>query len=465
MPCSYPCRSLAMRMALALGLLLVPAASAAARPPAAAPSGLVALATIVVGRHPYAVALDSAAGRLFVLDSGSYNEPPLQGSRIAVLGTASGRLLQTIPLSPTISPGNPGGYPGYLALDRRRHRLYVIEDGLQISGPRVPNAPFDVRVLDSRTGATLDRSPQQALTLAVDEASGRAFSLAMAPLPGAPYRYALLDAGSGRVLASLGGRYPAGAVVAPGSDRLYVPVAGPANCTARNPDCLNGGLLTFDTRTAGLLASSPPTHAPYAVAITYPPGRAFVGLSGPGSGHANNPSIPFTPNDRVEVLDTATGASLATISRVRITRFGVAFDANRGEAYVLAERKAGGLEVVDLRTGRTLRALPGVLNSLALPRPQGGYNPYLSAVEAVMLIADPPRHQLLGVAESFRPNPVTTAIPSTAYLEDERTGALLGQARVGTGPSALVLDPATGHAFVANADDGTITVLGLAPAP
>jgi len=440
-------------LALALGVLLLVAAPVAARPRADRPASLAVLATVPGGRHPEGLALDSVAGLLFVLDIGSYNpkDPPLGGSSLRVLSTADGRLLRTIPLSPLSSAfAYGGGYGGYLALDRPRHRLYVIEDGGEgTDAAAAPLTPPDVRVLDTRTGTTLARVPQRARTLAVDEATGRAFSAATILHPEGGPSYALLDAATGQPVASFGDRSIGALALDPAGGRVYVALGDRSPCPSAHPTCPDTTLLALASRSGRALWSGRFAGLGRLAAFD-PPGRllAFSGRDG---------SVRGTTLGILDVLDAATGASTARTTGVRPIGPAVASDPARAEAYVLSqsETETKGILVLDLRTGRPVRTLPRV--GAHLP-----HYPSHFVGEGTLLVADPPHRRLLGVAESYQVYGPDAA-PSTAYLEDAQTGSLLGQARIGLHPAALALDPATGHAFVANAQDGTITVLGLSP--
>ena len=81
-------------------------------------SGLVAESRIGVGRHPSAMALDAAAGRLYVTCA--------ESDRIAVVDTRTDSLISTVD---DAAPGGPGegSTPNALALSPDGRRLYVAE--------------------------------------------------------------------------------------------------------------------------------------------------------------------------------------------------------------------------------------------------------------------------------------------------------------------------------------------------
>lgn len=102
------------------------------------------------------MALDAAAGQLYVAGAGG----------VRVLGLAQGHVRRVIPVNGTVSA---------LALDARRHRLFVLRTA-EVNGKGVSASAGSVSVIDTRSGAVLRTLPAGVApsAMAVDEGTGRA---------------------------------------------------------------------------------------------------------------------------------------------------------------------------------------------------------------------------------------------------------------------------------------------------
>lgn len=102
------------------------------------------------------MALDAAAGQLYVAGAGG----------VRVLGLTQGHVRRVIPVNGTVSA---------LALDARRHRLFVLRAG-NVNGNGVSASAGSVSVIDTRSGAVLRTLPAGVApgAMAIDEQTGRA---------------------------------------------------------------------------------------------------------------------------------------------------------------------------------------------------------------------------------------------------------------------------------------------------
>ena len=135
-------------------------AAAAAAVPASAPGGYTVTATIGVGTYPDGVAVDPAAGTVYVANYGD--------GTVSVINAATSTVIATIPV---------GGSPSAVAVDPATRTVYLANRGAGtvsvISATRIPTA----------LTAHIRRSPHLALTLtATLTASGR-------PLRGQPISF------------------------------------------------------------------------------------------------------------------------------------------------------------------------------------------------------------------------------------------------------------------------------------
>ncbi len=121
--------------------------------------------TVAVGAAPRALAVDERRGSVFVFNAGD--------GTVSVLDARTGMVRQTITVDRQARPDLAAAFPGALAVDELRDRVYVSTAG-RLSRAGVPTGNGVLHVFDARNGARLRTimigvSPQ---AIAVEERSG-----------------------------------------------------------------------------------------------------------------------------------------------------------------------------------------------------------------------------------------------------------------------------------------------------
>jgi DNA-binding beta-propeller fold protein YncE len=177
---------------------------------------------------------------------------------------------------------------------------------------------------------------------------------------------------------------------------------------------------------------APTTLAPLALALAPHTHHLFV---------ADRTDLPVP--SVVEMLDSRGGDRLATVP-VGQEAAALAVDA-RHERVLVADETDGTLSLLDTRTGTLRRTVPLGLLPLALAvdaRANRAFALGLASAGAVPLSAV-----------------IAGGLAGLLGVLDTRTGALLHVTAVGSGPSALAVDPVSRRVFVACAGDATVRVL------
>ncbi len=314
--------SAVVALALALvaaGALLPRQAAAPAVAPILPPLDKAVVRTVAVGPVPLDMAVDSGAGRVFVVSRGV----------ISVIDAATGKLLRTTTIM-------GGGLGAAVAIDARRGRAFIASCGM----PGRFGAPSagTISVLDTRSGRVVRTIRLPAQNIALDAATGRLFVTS-----GRTFRtsHGRLLAGrvttldeNGRVLASiLPGPFPGAIAVDAATNHVFVTIAGPF---FKSP----GAAVMFDARSGRALRTIPlwGANGAYLSART---GRVFV----------------TTSYGTVIMLDARSGGIMRTIAGRAPFPFNsltVAIDDRRGRVYVAT---GGSVLVLDATTGHVLRTL------------------------------------------------------------------------------------------------------------
>jgi DNA-binding beta-propeller fold protein YncE len=145
----------------------------------------------------------------------------------------------------------------------------------------------------------------------------------------------------------------------------------------------------------------------------------------------------------VQMLDGRTGVRLASFPLGQAAS-ALAVDA-RHRHVLVADDSAGTLGLLDARTGALLHAIPLGLLPLALAVDERTGHTF---------VAGPVSPGMAALSVGF-----AGVIADVVGMLDTRTGALLHVTAVGSGPSALAVDPMTGRVFVACEGDATVRVL------
>jgi len=335
---------------------------------------------------------------------------------IAAIDLASGRTLGTVT---TTLPPRSFGWPTYLAVDARRHHLFV----LSLSYPATSLLTLDTTRL--RVLRTVGLSPWRAgggswgmdgPPLAVDEATGRVFAGRVDE-----EAVAVLDATSGRLLRTVAlpplpsgggiGTQVACPLIDPGHARVYIP--NPAANT----------FTTLNARTGDIVRT---------VHLAFQPARPLVDAA------AGRVVLPYQSQYGYAVLDARSGRLLRTrASGPNPAIAPVALDEGRQRAFV-ADYMGGTVAVEDLRTGRTLRTV-GV-----------GVHPSGLAFDR--------RHDRVLVTDA---GPCCTngqqTGDGTLVVLDGANGRVVRTIPLGRSPQQPLIDAPAGRVLVVNAGGGTVT--------
>lgn len=395
------------------------------------PSRSPVIATVRVGQDPIALVVDERSRRVFVLD---------RPGAVSVLDAMTGRLLCTVPLGHDLQA---------VALDAATGRVFVTDQ-------------TRVFTLDARSGAVLRAlalggGPARGLTL--DARHAEAFVAVRGANHGiagsGPRHIAVLDARTGRLRRSSTAQADLLAVDG-NAGRLIVPLqcggdALTADACLDTRDEATGRLV----KTTDLGGEEGMAQQLTAVAVDAHAGSAIV-LYGDGRGTSN-----------IAVLATRTGTRRAPTFGAGGTLGTIAIDAGRGRAVVATTpdsyvggggsgpRPATTVLIFDTRSGQPVagRAIPGASGGVVYPpgvaadRQKGRF----------YVVATP------GAPTSLRPGSILDVFDA-ASGRLVRTVALPAAApalNAVMGP-ALALDDRTGRLFIANAEDGTVSVLDTA---
>lgn len=454
-----------------------------ANPEAPAGITLANLATGVVRRsvaaaiQPSALAIDNRSGHVFLAGQGAD-----RGGTVSVIDDRSGAVLRSIPTSAppnalavdeqaghlfTVVPGRgsqPGGAvlmvdagagappgtlgvgqdPSMIAVDARTHRAFVIDQGgARSPGAGVP-APGDVSVVDTARGVLLRRTPVglNPQAIAVDARAGRVlvvnagyYRSSAAPQAPIGAGVSVLDAGSGAVISTLPFAYAVQApMVVNGADHLAVlyatiPPVAPAYTQAFR-------LILLRVTSGFVLGATPPIEGVGRALAIDPVHRVIYVERGDCSPTCQNGIVAV--DDRSGQLRRV--IPLSTGDVVGMTVAGSAI-------FVLANGLAG-------------HGPQGMAVALALPsgaplwvRPVGE--------SATGLASDAATHRLFATA--YTPGTNTSygypTQPSTVAGIDALSGTQIFSTTVGHGAVDPLVDPGTGHLFVLNSTDNSVSML------
>ncbi len=328
---------------------------------------------------------------------------------VAAIDLASGRTLGAVTAA---LPPRSFGWATYLAVDARRHRLFV----LPFSYPATSLLTVDTTRL--RVLRTVALSPWRAgggawgtdgAPLAVDEATGRVFVGRIDE-----EAVAVLDAASGRLL-----RTVALPPAAPGTAGTQVacPLTDPVHARVYITNLTAKTFTTLDARTGDIVRT---------VHLAFSPARPVVDAV------AGRVVVPYQSQYGYAVIDGRSGRVLVTHAAGPNPAIApVALDEGRQRAFV-ADYMGGTVAVEDVRTGRTLRTV-GV-----------GIHPNGLAFDA--------RHDrvLVTVAGPCCTNGQPTSTGALVVL-DGASGRVVRTIPLGRSPQQPVIDAASGRVLVVDA--------------
>ncbi len=379
------------------------------------------LSTVSVGPRPYDLVVDARRSHVFVVNGGGSSG----SASVSMLDAMTGRRLRTVPV---------GFASGPVGVDSRAGRVLVLRPG----GSR-----GSVAVLDAVSGRLLNTMTigvvGNLLALAVDERTGRVF------VANGGGGVIMLNSATGHVLHTT--RDVSAPLALDGwTGRVFV--SGPAYDSV--------GLL--DAGTGRLVHTIPIDGNPCSIAVDSRAGRAVVAVD------RSNPQEPGQQRDAEEVLmlDTHNGrvqhsAVLDEWAPLSCEVPSVAVDPMRGRAAVVVCPDPQSLQVgaclvaiLDTRSGRVLHGVR--VGKLVAP---GTANIPPSSVYAGSVAMDARR----GLTFVATLGGSTRQAPSTVVALDTGTGRVRAQIRVGRAAVALAVDEQRGRLFVANEDDGTVSVI------
>lgn len=225
-----------------------------------------------------------------------------------------------------------------------------------------------------------------------------------------------------------------------------------------------GSLVLIDTQSGHVLGVVTLAGRPLSIALDTNTGRGFVTLA----------------SGKVVVVDTATVKKLATIpGALGSSPAAMAIDDQRHRLFLTDH--TGAVRVLSTWSGRVVHTFRSgrALFAIAVDRTTGHL--FLSdrgMTPARVLMLNEKTGQLLRIASitpgldplritvDERTNHVfilsrntTNGMSGNITMLDARTGRLLGRTVVGDGPAAMVVDDVTGHVYVMNTNDNTLSVL------
>jgi YVTN family beta-propeller protein len=371
-------RAVVMIVAAAMPLTVV----AVTAVPASAAGGYTVTATIPVGSGPNGVAMDPAAGTVYVANATS--------GTVSVIDGATDAVTATIPV---------GSGPSGVAVDPAAGTVYVANSG---SGT--------VSVIDAATNgvtATIEVGSYPN-GVAVDLAAGTVY---VANTGGATV--SVIDVATNAVTATITIRPSSPDVLADPYAVAVDPAAGTVYVTDENPGS-NGAVSVIDVATNAVTATIRVGQVPEGVAVDPAAGTVYV-------------TDEF--QSAVSVIDVATGTVTATISVGR--PIGVAVDPTAGTVYVAGNDDTchgDCVSVIDVATNAVIDTIPGGLPGVAVDPSTHTAYVTSSGDNAVLVISpgQPPaitsaRSASIGMRSPSDVTVTTTGIPAPAITE---TGAL-----------------------------------------
>ncbi len=293
------------------GAAIVTAAAAlsltAGAVPASAASGYTVTATIPVGTSPFGVAVDPAAGTVYVTNRNS--DGTVSAGTVSVIDAATRAVTATIPV---------GNGPVGVAVDPAAGTVYVTNEN-----------DGTVSVIDAATRAVTATIPvgTSPSGVAVDPAAGTVY---VTNNVGAG-TVSVIDAATRTVTATIPvGTSPSGVAVDPAAGTVYV------------TDSADGTVSVIDAATRTVTATIPVGSYPDGVAVDPAAGTVYV-TDSVGAG-------------TVSVIDAATRAVTATIP-VGTYPEGVAVDPAAGTVYV-TNNADGTVSVIDAATRTVTATIP-----------------------------------------------------------------------------------------------------------
>ncbi len=370
--------------------------------------------TVGVGQRPVASVAVTRTGRVFVVNQGrvdAASQQPVGMGSISILAADSATVLRTVRIGM-----NPQG----IAADEQTERVFVLNGGASTGS---------VSVLDARTGAVLRTVAVRGTprAVAVDTRTQRVF-VAMADNAASTDDVVVLDARTATALRTVAVGVKTTSAIAVDERAGHVVIT-------TSSERSNDVVALLDARTGAVTHITPVGYDLGAVAVDALTGRAFV-LS--GNNHRGD----------VEVLDTRTGAVIAQTSVGEVAPRVLAADTRSAHVFVLTPNGDGlnSVSVLDARTGAIL--------------PLGGFvGRGAQSANPTGLIVDARRRRFYAIARGplgDQNMPLTTGIVA---IFDTATGKLLHTVGVGKGPQAVSVDEQSGHIFVSNRDDNTVSVI------
>jgi len=390
------------------------------------------LRTVAVGKNPYAVVVDATHRKVFVATEGPLNTTTGRHGPVAVsmLDIATGAVLHTTNLR-TMTYIEVGVDAQAMAVDERSARLFVLSRAGDVSGS-LPPTGGSVSMLDTRTGKLLGINPVGIYPwgVAVDERTNRAFVTNTYS-----NTVTLLNATSGTIVRTIAvGKGPGALAVDATRGRVFVANSG------------DGTVSILDARTGKVLASPHNKGGSCEVAVDRRAGRVVV-LS----------QIRYYSFARL--LNAATGVLLHTVSLDQGTdcpSSTVGVDEVNGHTLVFTgpprdSNAPSTVSTFDTRSGR-------VLGKVAVSSPTGDWVLGTVAVDEQrgLVVA---AAQDMNRVESLSGSP--PALPGEVSVLDTRSGQIVATAHAGLGAYTVAVDPRTGHAFITNSHDNTVTILAL----
>jgi len=421
------------------------------------------LCTVRVGQNPALVAIDARDQRIFVANEGpltfDYALPTQPGS-VSVIDGRTGAVLRTVRV---------GQGPVSLAFDAPTGRVFVLCTGRINTVSGFMSRGGSVSVLDAATGALLrtlpvgptlltisgpGTTPTGRQALAVDSASGRVYVATSAKV--------LVDGTTGavrRTISVRGGITPS--VIAPSviavdgrARRLYMGDSGDTTMPFVPSSSVSGLFGVLDAATGKGIANVAVTQSGISViAVDERAGRVLVFEL-----HGNREYSTV-----VYVLDARSGKLLHTTDLGVPSDGGVAVGVEiaTGRIFVLYtpsdyEFQNGAvdrqIDILDARSGKLLRTvhLPTTTN-------QGFF------ISRVVTVDERDNRVLVAVTQGqFTEEKGQTVIASDVYVLDARSGAIMRSLQVGPGPQDVAIDEVARRVFVTNERSGTLSVFDAA---
>jgi len=368
---------------------------------------------ITVGLNPGAMAITPDGSKLYVANFGSEDVPD---NTVSVIDVETDSVIDVNPQTPEIDPITVGLRPGALAITSDGSRVYVTNS-------------FDstFTVINTATDAVIDTITNTIRVGQQDDPQFKPAGIAIAGSRGYVANsdsdtVSVIDLSKNEVVAAIDvGTRPLVVATTPDGSKVYV-----TNLLSNNVSVIDVQKSVNDPGGA-VIATIPVGNIPIGIGITPNGLKAYVGNCNCGVADPVNP-------DTVSVIDVATNSVIAEVE-VGFGPLGLAITPDGSKVYV-PNSNSSTVSVIDVATDTAIDtnpATPGVID----PIPVG------SGPADIVITPDDTKAYVSNFNNPDSPG-------NTVSVIDTELGTVVGEITVGLGPAGMAITPDGSKLYVAN---------------